>query len=518
MTVPYQSSGSGGESLPATDGVPTGYSLFYDASSGIAKWGQSSISTTGANDLDILTYKSSTNKIVWSSASINLKNFIAQSATPQLYGTFFGTEAGDKIGGVDITADGDYIVIGYYHAKQSTDSSSDKRGLVRVYKSTDKTNDTWEQVGGNIYGSTTTSEIGKQVVIAHDNPNRIAIRDENPACVRVYDYSGGAWSLNATLTANSSGDNNIHAVRLSNNGNRLAMSDLTQGGVGKLVVYDYSNSTWTLTNIVHPYGVTENDRYGFAMDMTGDGNRIVTSFPANRDLVRIVDYINGSWTWTSHVFTGDSGSKTGFSVAISSDGTTIAYSQPEFNIGSNSDSGRVTIYRDEGSGFVSEGNFNGTQAQGKLGHRFWEGNSGNATSVPSGWENELRNYFSSNLALNKDGRRMVVGSWFYDDSNHERGIIKIYDKSPTSNAWSVSGTSSSQTNTFIDILGDNELNGYFGSSLAIDGGGNHVASVGAYDNNSSGTDAGIAKTYILPLALTSGTVFYNTDGILRISP
>jgi len=43
MTVPYQSSGSGGEFLPATDGVPTGYSLFYDASSGIAKWGQSSI-------------------------------------------------------------------------------------------------------------------------------------------------------------------------------------------------------------------------------------------------------------------------------------------------------------------------------------------------------------------------------------------------------------------------------------------------------------------------------------------
>ena len=87
------------------------------------------------------------------------------------------------------------------------------------------------------------------------------------------------------------------------------------------------------------------------MDMTGDGNRIVTSFPANRDLVRIVDYINGSWTWTSHIFTGTSGSKTGFSVAISSDGTTIAYSQPEMAIGSNANSGRVILHRDEGSGF-----------------------------------------------------------------------------------------------------------------------------------------------------------------------
>ena len=42
--------------------------------------------------------------------------------------------------------------------------------------------------------------------------------------------------------------------------------------------------------------------------------------------------------------------------------------------------------------------------------------------------------------------------------------------------------------------------------------------VGAYDDNSAGTDSGIVKTYILPTALTSGTVFYNTDGILRISP
>ena len=90
MTVPYQSSGSGGESLPATDGVSRlGYSLFYDASSGIAKWGQSSISTTGANDLDILTYKSSTNKIVWSSASINLKKFYSSISYTTIIRHFF---------------------------------------------------------------------------------------------------------------------------------------------------------------------------------------------------------------------------------------------------------------------------------------------------------------------------------------------------------------------------------------------------------------------------------------------
>lgn len=532
MTVPYSGIEDGGVGLPSTDGVPTGYSLFFDASSGIAKWGQSSISTTGANDLDILTYKSSTNKIVWSSASINLKNFIAQSATPQLYGTFFGTDAGDHIGGVDITANGDYIVIGYYHAKQSTDASTAKRGLVRVYKSTDKTNDTWEQVGGDIYGSTTTSEIGKQVVIAHDNPNRIAIREENPACVRVYEYSGGTWSINSTVTgysgttflvanfeANSAGDNNIHAVRLSNNGNRLVMSDITNGGVGKLVVYDYisSSSTWTPTNIVHPYGVTEVDRYGFAVAMSGDGNRIITSFPANRDLVRIVDYINGSWSWTSHTFTGTSGSKTGFSVAISSDGTTIAYVQPEFTV-VHANVGRVLVYREETNGFVSEATLNGTQQHGRLGHRFWDGNSGNATSVPSGWESELRSYFSSNLTLNNDGRRLAVGSWFHDNSTQERGLIKIYDKSPTTNSWSVTGSANNQNNTFIDILGDNETNGYFGASLAMASDGIHFAGVGAYDDNSAGTDSGIAKTYILPDALNSGTVFYGTDGILRIVP
>ena len=94
------------------------------------------------------------------------------------------------------------------------------------------------------------------------------------------------------------------------------------------------------------------------------------------------------------------------------------------------------------AGFVNERNFNGTQAHGKLGHRFWDGNSGNATSVPTGWESELRSYFSSNIALNNNGRRLVVGSWFYDNSTLERGIIKIFDKSPTSNAWSMTGSSS----------------------------------------------------------------------------
>lgn len=518
MTIPYSIDTDGGESLPSTDGVPNGYSLFYDASAGIAKWGQSSISTTGAQDLDILTYKSSTNNIVWSSASINLKNFITQSATPQLYGTFFGTAAGDKLGSCDIATEGNYIVLGYNEATQTGDASTDKRGLVRVYQATDKTNDTWEQVGGDIYGSTTTSQIGKQVAIAHDNPNRIAIREENPACVRVYEYSGGTWSINSTVTGypgttflvanfdpNSAGDTNIHAVRLSNDGNRLVMSDITNSGVGKLVVYDYisSSSTWTPTDIVHPYGVTEVDKYGFDVDMTGDGNRIITSFPSNRDLVRIVDFVNGAWSWGTS-FQGDLGTETGHSVAISRDGTTIAYAQATIDLQGVSQMGRITLkrYNDQTDAWDLEQYFNGDQANAKLGFRHIDGGI----------------YHGSVLSLSDDGRRLAIGNPLYDNSNTDKGRVRIYDKSPTTNLWSVSSSGISQSNTFVDILGDNEANAYFGGGVAMSSDGMHLIAVGPYDDNTSGTNAGIAKAYILPEALSSGTVFYNTDGILRIAP
>ena len=172
--------------VPDASSAEDGYALFYDATNGEPKWAQSSISTTGASNNDILTYRSSTNSIVWSSPNINLKNFISQSTVPQPYapdGAFLGTAAGDKLGSCDISANGNYIVLGYYEAKQTGDSSSDKRGLVRVYQATDKENDIWAQVGGDIYGETTTSYFGRIVTIAHDNPYRIAVRNENPAGV-----------------------------------------------------------------------------------------------------------------------------------------------------------------------------------------------------------------------------------------------------------------------------------------------------------------------------------------------
>ena len=63
---------------------------------------------------------------------------------------------------------------------------------------------------------------------------------------------------------------------MSDNGNRLVMGDINSSNVGKVVVYDYSNGTWTPTDIPHPYGTSESDKYGFDLDISGDGNRIVT--------------------------------------------------------------------------------------------------------------------------------------------------------------------------------------------------------------------------------------------------
>ena len=268
-------------------------------------------------------------------------------------------------------------------------------------------------------------------------------------------------------------------------------------------MYDYSNGTWTPTDIPHPYGTSESDKYGFDLDISGDGNRIVTGFPVNRDLVRMADFVNGAWSWGTS-FAGDANTETGHSVAISRDGTTIAYAQATIDLQSVSQMGRISLkrYNDQTDAWDNEANFNGDQANAKLGFRH----------VDSGF------YHGSVLSLSGDGRRLAIGHSLYDNSNADRGRVRIYDKSPTTNQWSVSGSGTSQSNTFIDILGDNEANAYFGGGVAMSSDGMHLIAVGPYDDNASGTNAGIAKAYLLPQALTSGTVFYTSDNIIRIVP
>lgn len=88
--------------------------------------------------------------------------------------------------------------------------------------------------------------------------------------------------------------------------------------------------------------------------------------------------------------------------------------------------------------------------------------------------------FGRAMGLSSDGKRLVVGTEFYDGedgSTEQSGIVKVYKRSETNNKWEQIGN---------DILGDKTEN-RFGSAAALSADGNiFVASGLLYKGNSTG--------------------------------
>ena len=108
----------------------------------------------------------------------------------------------------------------------------------------------------------------------------------------------------------------------------------------------------------------------------------------------------------------------------------------------------------------------------------------------------------------------MVGSTHYDDSSINRGRVLVYEYNGQTATWG----SSPITTAFIEISGDNEANRNFGSDTAITSDGSFIIKSAINDDNVNGVNAGLVKIYQLPTALTSGSLYYSSDSIIRIIP
>ena len=499
MTRPYKTYATGSDELPSTDGVPNGYTLFYDASSGEPRWGKNNISTTGANNNDILTYRSSTNSIVWSSPNINILNFINFTQS-LLLKTFFGAEAGGQVIGCDINYDGTVVVLGYPSANTNT-------GLVRVFAYDSGTNQ-WNQVGTDLTESGSNAALGEIVCMSKNSTSsqiRFAARCQDPHIVRVYDLNGTTWtttSLQPTETGNTPAP--IRDICISDDGNRIIASEYETSGTyanhGVIAVFDYSGA-WTKTQL-SPFTLSNNSfagsRAGKALSISGDGNRLVIGAPkhSSNGAVLVYDYANG--VWGSHQSIQHSApEEAGSSVTISSDGTTLAFGIPLRTVSNNTFSGRVVLWRVDNTGqFAQEqifdGNFLSTVQQGTF----------------LGIEN-------NSISLSSNGRRIAIGVPNEDSSNFDTGHLYIVNKSSTTNLWAATSD-----NIIFSIPGDSgeSTGAKFGFAVAMSRDGERVIASAINDDNQIGNDAGLAKLYGLPDNLASGSIYHNTDYILRIVP
>ena len=372
-----------------------------------------------------------------------------------------GEAANDQSGySVAMSADGNRIAIGARY----NDGSGNNAGHVRVYT---LANGTWTQTGADINGEAAGDNSGWSVAMSADG-NRIAIgapyNDGSAADsghVRVYSWNGTAWTqTGADINGKNGIDWSGYSVAMSADGNRIAigasMNDSSGGDAGHVRVYSWNGTAWTQTGSDID-GEAAADTSGSSVAMSTDGNHIAIGAQRNdgngsmAGHVRVYSWNGTAWTQTASDIDGEAAEdQSGFSVAMSADGTRIAIGAI-LNDGNGITAGHVRIY---------------TLANGT-----WTQTGSDIDGQDAG------DYSSYSLDMSADGNHIVIGAISAD---HAR-VFSLVNGAWLQTASDING----------EAAGDNS-----GFSVAMSASGTRIA-VGAMQNDNSYANAGHVRVHVV---------------------
>ena len=274
--------------------------------------------------------------------------------------------------------------------------------------------------------------------------------------------------LGADIDGEALGDRSGRSVSLSSDGTTLAIgaagndgNDTLNSDRGHVRVYEYVNGSWTqLGADIDGEAIWNNS--GYSVSLSSDGTTLAIGAPSNdgngsnAGHVRIYEYVNGSWTQLGADIDGEAaGDGSGTSVSLSSDGTTVAIGAPG-NDGNGSYAGHVRIYE------YSAGSW--TQLGADI--------DGEAAFDDSG----------QSVSLSSDGTTVAIGARYNDGNGSDAGHVRIYEYSAGS--WTQLGAD-------IDGEAANDQSGW-SVSLSSDG---TTLAIGAIGQDGNGADTGHVRIY-----------------------
>jgi hypothetical protein len=421
-------------------------------------------------------------------------NASAEAVINQLGEDIDGEAMGDFSGySVALSSDGSRVVIGANY----NDGNGTNSGHVRIY---DWNGAAWVQVGGDIDGEAADDRSGYSVALSSDG-SRVAIgalnNDGNGASspnsghVRIYDFDGvhddadgiDKWTqVGLDIDGEVSFDNSGFSVALSSDGSRVAIGAYGNDGngvsSGHVRVFEYGSS-WTQVGLDID-GEAAGDQSGFSVALSSDGSRVAIGARANdrngvsSGHVRIYDWNGAAWVQVGGDIDGEAADdRSGSSVALSSDGSRVAIGA-HYNDGNGANSGHVRIYDWDGSAWVQVG--------GDI--------DGEAADDQSGYS----------VALSSDGSRVAIGAY----TNDFTGRVGIHDWNGS--AWVQFGS---------DIDGE-AAGDYSGHSVALSSDGSRVA-IGAPYKDANVINDGYVRIFSLEeleaaLTPTFATPTQTSDG------
>ena len=331
---------------------------------------------------------------------------------------------------------------------------------------------TWLQIGSDIDGEAKADISGGSISLSGDG-STVAIGASGndgkgiaAGHVRIYKNINGAWlQQGSDIDGKAADDLSGISVSLSSDGKIVAIGAPGNDGggtiAGQVRIYQNINGNWTQVGS-DIYGESAGDFSGWSVSLSSDGSTVAIGAIYNdrngikSGHVRIYKNISGTWTKQGSDIGGEAAQdQSGFSVSLSSDGDIVAIGAP-YNDGNGSNSGHVRIYKNIDSTWTQIG----SDINGKVIYD----NSG------------------CSVSLSTDGNTLAIGSKSNDGNGDYAGHVRIFKN--LSGTWTQVGS---------DIDGE-AAEDFFGSSLSLSGDGNIVA-VGAPNNDGNGSNAGHVRIY-----------------------
>ena len=412
----------------------------------------------------------------------------------QLGSDIDGEAAGDYLGrSVSLSSDGTTLAIGAYR----NDGNGADSGHVRIYK---YNGTTWTQLGSDIDGEAAVDNSGFSVSLSSDGTT-LAIgalfNDGNgngaySGHVRIYKYDGTTWTqLGSDIDGEAAGDYLGRSVSLSSDGTTLAIGAYRNDGSGPdsgyVRIYKYDGTTWTqLGSDINEEAAS--DYLGRSVSLSSDGTIVAIGALLNdgngndSGHVRIYKYDGTTWTQLGSDIDGEAAEdQSGFSVSLSSDGTTLAIGAYR-NDGNGADSGHVRIYKYDGTTWT------------QLGSDI----DGEAAEDQSGFS----------VSLSSDGTTLAIGAYRNDGNGADSGHVRIYKYNGTT--WTQLGS---------DINGESAED-QLGFSVSLSSDGTTLA-IGALLNDGNGNDSGhvrvfnfASSSYIITTLPTNGILKHSGNEIV----
>lgn len=270
----------------------------------------------------------------------------------------------------------------------------------------------WLQLGSDIVGealfdfsggSVSLSDDGKTIAIGAEGNDGNGLESGH---VRVYKFNGATWNkLGADIDGEMAVNGSGVSVSISGDGLIVAIgAPLNSGngpGSGHVRVYKFNGVSWNQLG-ADIEGEASFDRSGVSVSISRDGTIVAIGAPANSGTghVRVYKFNGLSWNQLGDDIDGEAfADNFGFSVSISSDGSTVAIGGP-FNDGNGNLSGHTRVYK-----------FNGVT---------WN-------QLGSDIDGEtMFNLAGISVSISDDGLIVAIGASFNSDGGSLAGHVRVY--------------------------------------------------------------------------------------------